>query len=122
MKHLVRLPIAPRASHAMHNLTMTNRPTFRIGSGAGFQGDRLEPAVILASQGELDYLGLECLVVDAQLQALEVGLVALGIAQQQQAVDALPSGTDRQTVTAALDQHQRAIAASGALVAVVLEP
>ncbi|SFJ75206.1 acyclic terpene utilization AtuA family protein [Thermoflavimicrobium dichotomicum] len=33
----------------------------RIGSGAGFSGDRLEPAVILAERGKLDYLVLECL-------------------------------------------------------------
>jgi len=33
----------------------------RIGSGAGFSGDRLEPAVLLAEKGELDYLVLECL-------------------------------------------------------------
>jgi hypothetical protein len=33
----------------------------RIGCGAGFSGDRLEPAVILAQQGNLDYLVLECL-------------------------------------------------------------
>ncbi|WP_421617522.1 acyclic terpene utilization AtuA family protein [Brevibacillus sp. TJ4] len=33
----------------------------RIGSGAGFSGDRLEPAVLLAEQGKLDYLVLECL-------------------------------------------------------------
>ena len=33
----------------------------RIGSGAGFSGDRLEPAVLLAQKGELDYLVLECL-------------------------------------------------------------
>ena len=33
----------------------------RIGSGAGFQGDRLDPALVLAERGELDYLGLECL-------------------------------------------------------------
>ena len=33
----------------------------RIGSGAGFAGDRLEPAVVLAEQGALDYLALECL-------------------------------------------------------------
>jgi len=33
----------------------------RIGCGAGFSGDRIEPAVILAAQGELDYLVLECL-------------------------------------------------------------
>jgi hypothetical protein len=33
----------------------------RIGSGAGFSGDRLEPAVLLAEKGQLDYLVLECL-------------------------------------------------------------
>lgn len=33
----------------------------RIGCGAGFSGDRLEPAVILAEQGNLNYLVLECL-------------------------------------------------------------
>ena len=33
----------------------------RIGSGAGFQGDRLDPALVLAERGELDYLGMECL-------------------------------------------------------------
>lgn len=33
----------------------------RIGSGAGFAGDRLEPAVLLAEHGKLDYLVLECL-------------------------------------------------------------
>jgi hypothetical protein len=37
------------------------RTRLRIGCGAGFQGDRFEPAVILAAQGELDYLVLECL-------------------------------------------------------------
>jgi hypothetical protein len=35
--------------------------TLRIGAGAGFQGDRFEPAIVLAEQGELDYLVLECL-------------------------------------------------------------
>jgi hypothetical protein len=33
----------------------------RIGCGAGFSGDRIEPAVILAEKGKLDYLVLECL-------------------------------------------------------------
>lgn len=33
----------------------------RIGAGAGFSGDRLEPAKILAKDGEIDYLVLECL-------------------------------------------------------------
>ena len=33
----------------------------RIGSGAGFGGDRIEPAVDLMERGELDYIGFECL-------------------------------------------------------------
>jgi acyclic terpene utilization AtuA family protein len=33
----------------------------RIGSGAGFSGDRLDAALVLAERGELDYLVLECL-------------------------------------------------------------
>ncbi|GAE27748.1 hypothetical protein JCM9140_3905 [Halalkalibacter wakoensis JCM 9140] len=33
----------------------------KIGSGAGFSGDRLEPAVELAQKVDLDYLVLECL-------------------------------------------------------------
>ncbi|MDP2041191.1 MAG: acyclic terpene utilization AtuA family protein [Algoriphagus sp.] len=33
----------------------------RIGCGAGFSGDRIEPAMILTEKGNLDYLVLECL-------------------------------------------------------------
>lgn len=35
--------------------------TFRIGTGAGFSADRLDPAVDLAERGELDVMVLECL-------------------------------------------------------------
>ncbi|WP_122423194.1 acyclic terpene utilization AtuA family protein [Pseudomonas viridiflava] len=35
--------------------------TLRIGSGAGYSGDRIEPAVELAEHGELDYLIFEYL-------------------------------------------------------------
>ncbi|RMT84347.1 acyclic terpene utilization AtuA family protein [Pseudomonas viridiflava] len=35
--------------------------TLRIGSGAGYSGDRIEPAVELAEHGKLDYLIFECL-------------------------------------------------------------
>ncbi|MCD5992863.1 DUF1446 domain-containing protein [Pseudomonas sp. CDFA 602] len=35
--------------------------TLRIGSGAGYSGDRIEPAVELAEHGKLDYLVFECL-------------------------------------------------------------
>ncbi|MQA12410.1 MAG: acyclic terpene utilization AtuA family protein [Pseudonocardiaceae bacterium] len=33
----------------------------RVGAGAGFAGDRIDPAVELARRGELDYLVFECL-------------------------------------------------------------
>ncbi|SFB28804.1 Protein of unknown function [Amycolatopsis marina] len=33
----------------------------RLGAGAGFAGDRLDPAVDLARRGDLDYLVFECL-------------------------------------------------------------
>lgn len=35
--------------------------TIRLGGGAGYSGDRIEPAVELAEQGTLDYLIFECL-------------------------------------------------------------
>jgi acyclic terpene utilization AtuA family protein len=35
--------------------------TFRIGTGAGFSSDRLEPAVDLVERGKLDVIVLECL-------------------------------------------------------------
>jgi len=33
----------------------------RIGGGAGFSGDRIEPALDLLARGDLDYLAFECL-------------------------------------------------------------
>src|SRR5260221_13599942 len=33
----------------------------RIGSGAGYSGDRIEPAVELAEKGDIQYLVFECL-------------------------------------------------------------
>ena len=35
--------------------------TIRIGSGAGYSGDRIDPAVELVRFGNLDYLVFECL-------------------------------------------------------------
>jgi hypothetical protein len=35
--------------------------TIRIGSGAGYAGDRLEPALELIEKGKLDYISFECL-------------------------------------------------------------
>jgi hypothetical protein len=35
--------------------------TLRVGCGAGFSGDRLDAALVLAEHGQLDWLALECL-------------------------------------------------------------
>ncbi|ODS59625.1 MAG: ABC transporter substrate-binding protein [Acidobacteria bacterium SCN 69-37] len=35
--------------------------TIRLGAGAGYAGDRIEPAIELAARGALDYLIFECL-------------------------------------------------------------
>ena len=35
--------------------------TVRIGSGAGYSGDRIEPALELAEKGDIQYLVFECL-------------------------------------------------------------
>lgn len=48
------------------------KKSIRIGTGAGYSGDRIEPAVELAKKGTLDYLVFECLaertIALAQLQ------------------------------------------------------
>jgi Acyclic terpene utilisation family protein AtuA len=53
---------------------MGMKQTVRVGCGAGFAADRLEPALVLAERGQLHYLGLECLgertVALAQLRKL----------------------------------------------------
>lgn len=40
---------------------MSSPSVIRIGAGAGFAGDRIEPALELVEQGALDFLVLECL-------------------------------------------------------------
>jgi acyclic terpene utilization AtuA family protein len=40
---------------------MSGRTSIRIGCGAGYSGDRIEPAVELAEHGNVDYLVFECL-------------------------------------------------------------
>lgn len=45
----------------MNRTTDPSRRVVRIGAGAGYSGDRIEPAAELAEKGELDYLIFECL-------------------------------------------------------------
>lgn len=41
--------------------SQNNPRTIRLGAGAGYSGDRIEPAVELAEHGQLDFLIFECL-------------------------------------------------------------
>ncbi|MGB5662054.1 MAG: acyclic terpene utilization AtuA family protein [Eudoraea sp.] len=54
---------------------MKPEKTIRIGSGAGYSGDRIEPAVDLIKEGNLDYIVFECLaertIALAQLQKMK---------------------------------------------------
>jgi hypothetical protein len=45
----------------MTNTAAPSPKTIRIGSGAGYSGDRIDPAVELATHGRLHYLVFECL-------------------------------------------------------------
>ena len=42
-------------------MPQSNPRVIRIGSGAGYSGDRIEPALELAEHGDIDYLVFECL-------------------------------------------------------------
>jgi hypothetical protein len=46
-------------------------PICRIGAGAGFAGDRVDPAVTLAASGQVDTVALECLAERTLLPALK---------------------------------------------------
>ena len=54
---------------------MKQEKTIRIGSGAGYSGDRIEPAADLIKEGNLDYIVFECLaertIALAQLQKMQ---------------------------------------------------
>lgn len=50
---------------------MAARTVCRVGAGAGFAGDRTDPAVELAASGEVDTIALECLAERTLLPALK---------------------------------------------------
>ena len=56
----------------------------RIGSGAGYAGDRIEPAVELMEKGDLDYIIFECLAErTVAIGQQDKWLLGLWIAPQQ---------------------------------------
>ena len=53
------------------NMPSAREVICRIGAGAGFSGDRVDPAVTLAASGKVDAIALECLAERTLLPALK---------------------------------------------------
>jgi len=107
----------------------------RIGAGAGYSGDRIEPAVELVRHGQLDYLVFECLaertiaiaqqarrrdptqgydpLLEARMQAVLPVAVANGVRVISNMGAANPLGAARKTaqIARSLGLHQLRIAA-----------
>lgn len=49
----------------------SSKAVYRIGSGAGFAGDRVDPAVALAASGQVDAVALECLAERTLVPAIK---------------------------------------------------
>ena len=52
-------------------MSSQSKPVYRIGSGAGFAGDRVDPAVALAGSGQVDAVALECLAERTLVPAIK---------------------------------------------------
>jgi hypothetical protein len=85
------------------------KTTFRIGAGAGYAGDRIDPAQALAAHGRLDALVFECLaertIALAQLRRSR---------EPQHGYDPLLEARMRAVLPACVDQGVRVISNMGA--------
>jgi Acyclic terpene utilisation family protein AtuA len=61
MPAIFRARVFLTAKHDARNCDGVQVRTIRIGSGAGYSGDRIEPAIELAEKGDIQYLVFECL-------------------------------------------------------------
>src|SRR5262245_51968201 len=61
MPAIFRARVFLTAKHDAHHGDGVEVRTIRIGSGAGYSGDRIEPAIELAEKGDIQYLVFECL-------------------------------------------------------------
>lgn len=80
--------------------------TVKIGSGAGYAGDRIEPAIDLMKRGNLNYIIFECLaertIALAQLQKLknpELGYNDLFEYRMEHILDAIANGSRAKVIT-----------------------
>lgn len=77
------------------------KPSVRIGAGAGFADDRIEPAAELVERGDLDYLVFECLaertIALAQLDRLEDPSAGYNEWLEDRMAAVLPAAAERGT-------------------------
>ncbi|MGX7005824.1 acyclic terpene utilization AtuA family protein [Caballeronia sp. KNU42] len=92
---------------ATNAVTQTTR--VRIGAGAGYSGDRIEPAVELAEHGALDYLVFECLAERTIALAQQARR-----ANPELGYDPLLEARMRAVLPAAVRNHVRIISNMGA--------
>lgn len=91
------------------SLSVGGPRTIRLGAGAGYSGDRIEPAVELAEHAQLDFLVFECLAERT-----------IAIAQQarrkdpQRGYDPLLEARMRAVLPAAVRNHVRIVSNMGA--------
>lgn len=52
-------------------MVIAHAPICRVGAGAGFAGDRIDPAVALAASGKVDTVALECLAERTLVPAIK---------------------------------------------------
>lgn len=52
-------------------MASAHAPICRVGAGAGFAGDRIDPAVALAASGQVDTVALECLAERTLVPAIK---------------------------------------------------
>ncbi len=87
----------------------TTPKILRIGTGAGYAGDRIPPALELAEKGQLDYLVFECLAERT------IALAQLERSQQpERGFDPLLAERMRAVLKACVDQGTRIISNMGA--------
>ncbi|WP_277986481.1 acyclic terpene utilization AtuA family protein [Promicromonospora panici] len=108
------------AAGSMTGASGTDGGTVRLGAGAGFAGDRIDPAVELARHGELDYLVFECLgertVAAAQVRRLadpSGGYDSLLAARMRAVLPVLAAGAVAGT-RSRTGRHTRIVTNSGA--------
>jgi Acyclic terpene utilisation family protein AtuA len=88
---------------------ITTPKILRIGTGAGYAGDRIPPAVELAEKGQLDYLVFECLAERT------IALAQLERSQQpERGFDPMLAERMRAVLKACVDQGTRIISNMGA--------